>query len=84
MHMILKRSFPWFPVVLAAGWILMMGLAIRELAWFAAASASFDGRSTVASAPKAVPPATAIKIPIAVTPCAAAGIAPAARIIGRN
>ena len=81
MHIILKRSFPWFPVVLAAGWILMMSLAIRDLAWFAAASASFDGRSTVASARKAVPPARAVKMPIGVTPCAAAAIVPAARII---
>jgi len=81
MRIILKRSFPWFPVVLATGWILMMSLAVRDLAWFAAASSSFDGRSTVASAPKAVPAATTVKMPIGVTPCAAAAIAPAARII---
>jgi hypothetical protein len=80
MRIILKRSFPWFPVVLAAGWILMMSLAVRDLAWFAAASASLDGRSTVASAPKAVSPAR-VRMPIGVTPCAAAAFAPAARIV---
>ena len=81
MQIIVKRRFPWFPVVLAAGWVLMMSLAVRDLAWFAAASASFDGRSTVASAPKAVPSPTAVKMPMGVTPCAAAAIAPAARMI---
>jgi hypothetical protein len=79
MRIILRESFPWFPVVLAAGWILMMGLATRDLAWFAAASASLDGRSTVASAPKGVSPM--VKKPVGVTPCAAAAIAPAARMI---
>jgi len=82
MHIILKRSFPWFPMVLAAGWIVMVGLAISDLAWFAAASASFGGRPTAASALKAVPAAgTAVKVPVGVAPCTAAAIAPAARII---
>ena len=81
MQIILKRGFPWFPVILATGWVSMMGLAIRDLAWFAAASESFNGRSTVASALKAVPPATAVKMPIGVTPCTAAAIAPTARMI---
>jgi len=46
MHIILKRSFPWFPMVLAAGWIVMVGLAISDLAWFAAASASFSAATS--------------------------------------
>jgi len=75
MRIVLKRSFPWFPVVLAAGWVLMMSLAIPELEWFAAASASF--RPPVTSVTKAVSPAsTAVKVPIRVAPCAAAALAP--------
>jgi hypothetical protein len=75
MRIILKRSFPWFPVVLAAGWVLMMSLAIPELEWFAATSASL-GRS-VTSAAKAVSPATAaVKVPILAAPCRAAALAP--------
>jgi len=82
MQIRLKRGFPWFPVVLAAGWISMMALAIHDLAWFAASGASLDGhRSTVALAAKAVPSATAVSLPIGGRPCAAAAIAPAARII---
>jgi len=75
MRIILKRNFPWFPVVLAAGWVLMMSLAIPELEWFAAASASFGPPG--ASGAKAVSPAsTAVKVPIRVAPCAAATLAP--------
>jgi len=80
MRINLKRSFPWFPVVLTAGWISMMSLAVRDLAWFAAAGASLDGRSNVASAPEAVSPAI-VRMPTGVISCAAAAIAPAARII---
>jgi len=69
MRIILKRNFPWFPVVLAAGWVLMMSLAIPELEWFAAASASFGPPG--ASVAKAVSPAST-----AVAPCAAAALAP--------
>ena len=42
-----KRSFPWFPLVLAIGWMLMMSLAVRDLAWFAAAAASFRGQGSL-------------------------------------
>jgi len=75
MRIILKRNFPWFPLVLAAGWVLMMSLAIPELEWFAAASAAF-GRP-VASVAKAVSPATpAVKAPMRVAHCAATSLAP--------
>jgi len=75
MRLILKRRFPWFPVVLAAGWVLMMSLAIPELEWFAATSASF-GRSVTSVAKAVSPAATAVKVPIRVAPCAAAALAP--------
>lgn len=74
MRIILKRGFPWFPVVLAAGWVLMMSLAIPELEWFAATSASF-GRSVTSVAKAVSPAATAVKVPIRVAPCAAAALA---------
>jgi hypothetical protein len=76
-----RRSFPWFPILLVAGWGLMMSLAIRDLAWFAAAGASLESRLSPVTVPDRAPPAAAIKLRVPATPCTAAAIVPAARLI---
>ncbi len=79
------RSVPWFPLVLAVGWILMVSLAMVEMASFAAATASLGSR--VASAPaNAVPPATTkATVPVKVAPAAAAAaIAPPTPTVERD
>jgi len=81
MIIVVRRSFPWFPVALAAGWILMMSLAVRDLAWFSAASMSFGDRTTPASSSVAVPAGKAVKPGVGLAPCAAAAITPAVRVI---
>ena len=80
MVITVRRSFPWFPAALAAGWALMLSLTLRDLAWFAAAGASLDGRTGI-SAVAPIETAAPIKMPVGVAPCAAVGIAPAARTI---
>ena len=80
MVIIVRRSFPWFPVALAVGWALMLSLALRDLTWFAAAGASLDGQTGI-SAVMPIATAAPIKIPVGVAPCAAAAIAPISRPI---
>ena len=84
MRKALRRTVPWFPLVLAVGWILMVSLAIAEMASFAAATASLA--STEASAPaNAVPHATTtVTVPVKVAPSAAAAIAPPTSTVHRD
>jgi len=62
MDIVLKRSFPWFPVVLAAGWMLMTILTVRDLAGFAV---NAPGRDTVATTAEATSSTTTVKMPMA-------------------
>ena len=78
MHIVVRRSVPWFPLVLAAGWVLMLSLALRDLSWFA--GASFDGYARPPVVSKSISSAAARSN---VAPCSAAVLAPAARVVGR-
>jgi hypothetical protein len=78
MQIRLKRGFPWFPVVLAAGWSLMMVLTIQDLAWFANASPSFGRSAAVATASSAVPLVAMADPRMVGTPWAGAPRVPAA------
>ena len=76
MQIVVRRSVPWFPLVLAAAWVLMLGLALRDLAWFA--EASFESHSRPAVVSRMLPSSAAAKKKVA--PCPAAAIAPAAQL----
>ena len=64
MVIVVRRSFPFFPVLLAIGWVLMMSLSLRDLAWFAAAGASFDNQPPRGMAVDGASAGRASRIPI--------------------
>jgi hypothetical protein len=81
MVITVRRSFPWFPVALAIAWLSMMGLAIRDLAWFANVSPSFADRTRPAATASQARTASPVQKPSGAAPCAASAIAPVARTI---
>jgi hypothetical protein len=79
MVITVRRNFPWFPVALAIGWVLMMSLTVRDLGWFARFSSALGDPIRPTATAHPVSSAAPIKTPLATSPCAAA-IAPLARI----
>lgn len=77
MQIVVRRSVPWFPLVLAAAWVLMLGLAVRDLAWFA--GASFESHSRPAAVSRMLPSSAAARKKV--VPCSDAAIAPAAQVL---
>src|SRR5436190_1896750 len=75
MVITVRRNFPWFPVALAIGWVLMMSLTVRDLGWFARFSSGLEDPAGPTATANPVSPASAVKTPLATSPCAAA-IAP--------
>jgi hypothetical protein len=71
MVITVRRNYPWFPVALAIGWVLMMSLAVRDLGWFARFSSALgDPEQPTATANSAS--SAAVKTPLGTSPCAAA------------
>ena len=75
MVMTVRRNYPWFPVALAIGWVLMMSLAVRDLGWFARFSSALGNHAQPTAAANSASFAAAVKAPLGTSPCAAA-IAP--------
>ena len=75
MVITVRRNFPWFPVALAIGWVLMMSLAVRDLGWFARFSSALGDHVRPTASANPLSSASAVKTPLATSPCAAA-IAP--------
>ena len=75
MVITVRRNFPWFPVALAIGWVLMMSLTVRDLGWFAGFSSGLGDHVRATATANPVSSASAVKTPLATSPCAAA-IAP--------
>jgi len=71
MQIVVRRSVPWFPLVLAAGWLFMLSLALRDLSWFA--TASFESPPDVRAPSRTAPPAPART---KLTSCPAAALVP--------
>jgi hypothetical protein len=76
-----RRSFPWFPLALAIAWLWVMGLALRDLAWFANVSASFADEPRPAAAATQARTAEPLQMRSGVATCPASVIAPVARAI---
>jgi len=75
MVITVRRNYPWFPVALAIGWVLMMSLAVRDLGWFARFSSASGNPAQPTAAANSASSAAAVKTPLGTSPCAAA-IAP--------
>ena len=75
MVITVRRNFPWFPVALAIGWVLMMSLTVRDLGWFARFSSALGDHVRPTASANPLSSASAVKTPLATSPCAAA-IAP--------
>ena len=75
MVITVRRNFPWFPVALAIGWVLMMSLAVRDLGWFVRFSSALGDHVRPTATANPVPSAATVKTPLTTSPCAAA-IAP--------
>ena len=80
MVITVRRNFPWFPVALAIGWVLMMSLAVRDLGWFARFSSALGDPAQPTATANSASSAAAVKMPLGTSPCAAA-IAPLAHSI---
>jgi hypothetical protein len=72
MVITVRRNYPWFPVALAIGWVLMMSLAVRDLGWFARFSSALGDRAQSTATANGASSAAAIKTPLGTSPCAAA------------
>ena len=71
MVLTVRRNFPWFPMALAIGWVLMMGLTVRDLGWFARFSSALGNHVGPTATATPVPSAATVKTPLATSPCAA-------------
>jgi hypothetical protein len=72
MVITVRRNYPWFPVALAIGWVLMMSLAVRDLGWFAGFSSTLGDHGRPMATVNSASSAAAVKTPIDRAPCAAA------------
>jgi hypothetical protein len=80
MVITIRRSFPWFPAALAVAWVLMMGLVMRDLTWFADFSSAISHRALVMAAAGSESSAPVVRLPVRASDCATA-VAPLARSI---